>query len=102
MWQIPITTVFSSTIINRSIETGHYRLSQHAIDRIVELEIPLPDVLYALCRGRRNERHDKYDHEFETWNYAIEGKTPDGNKIRIIVSFTDKSMMLIITVIDLA
>ena len=60
----------------------------------------LPELLYALKHGRRNESKDYFDPAYDTWNFAVEGTTKDQEKLRVIVNF-DEENLLIITVIDL-
>lgn len=83
--------------IRECIEKGLYRQSRHAIDRQIEREIDLPDVLYVLKSGYHEKQKTSFDEIFHTWKYAIRGKTLDSVDIRIIMSF-DEDGMLIITV----
>ncbi len=43
---------------------------------------------------------DQFSERYESWNYAIRGKTIDLRELRVVVSF-DENNMLVITVIDL-
>ena len=62
-----------------------------------ERSIDLPDVLYVLKNGYHEKAKSIFDEAFETWKYAVRGKTVDNYDIRIIIAF-DENNMLIITV----
>lgn len=80
------------------VEKGNYRHTLHAIARQDERCIDLPDVLYVLkTTGYHEKAKTTFDDCFQTWKYAIRGKTLDHFDIRIIIAF-DEEEMLIITV----
>lgn len=66
------------------------------------LDIEVLDILEGKeNRNReRNKRKDIFTQGYKDWNYCIEGNSLDGDKIRIIISFDEQSL-LIITVIRL-
>ena len=73
----------------------------HAQERQTERNITRNEYEYILVKsGWHEKRKDKYDQDYQAWNYAIRGKTIDERELRIIASFDDDGM-LIITVIDL-
>ena len=53
-----------------------------------------------LFSRKRNKRKDIYYPEHHDWCYCFEGKNIDGDKIRVIVSFEDITLLMI-TVIRL-
>ncbi len=77
------------------IDKGFYRQSKHAIERELQRKINLPDVLYVLKNGFHEKQKTSFDEVFETWKYAIRGKTLDEFDIRIIIAFDDTEMMII-------
>lgn len=81
------------------LDMGRYRQSKHALERELERKISLPDV-YVLKKGYHEKRKTSFDEAFQTWKYAIRGKTIDDIDIRIIISF-DETGMMIITVMHL-
>ena len=87
-------------LISKAIEDGRYLDTRHAFERQSLRKITRPEILYVLRNGFHEKRKDVYRLEFESWNYAIRGKTIDRRNIRIAVSF-DESDLLIITAIDL-
>lgn len=79
------------------IENELYRESRHAMERQVERDIELPDILFVLKHGYHEKQKTSFDETFQTWKYAVRGKTLEGLDIRIIIAF-DEDGMLIITV----
>ena len=82
------------------IEGGHYVDTRHVTDRQSERNITRLEILYVLRNGRHERRKDRYYENYQTWNYAIRGRTVDKRDLRVIVSF-DVNTMLIITAIEL-
>lgn len=72
-----------------------YRQTKHAIERELERKIDLTDVLYVLKNGYHEKGKTSFDEAFQTWKYAIRGKTLDAIDIRIIIAFDDTGMMII-------
>lgn len=83
--------------IRHCLDMGLYRQSKHAIERELERKIDLSDVLYVLKNGYHEKRKTSFDEAFQTWKYAVRGKTLDEIDIRIIIAF-DNTGMIIITV----
>lgn len=83
--------------IRHCIENELYRESRHARERLVERNIELPDILFVLKNGYHEKQKTSFDESFQTWKYAVRGKTLEGLDIRIIIAF-DEDGMLIITV----
>ena len=77
------------------IDSGLYRQSIHAINREIERHIDLPDVLYVLKTGHHEKQKTTFDEAFQTWKYAVRGKTLDEIDIRIIIAFDENEMMII-------
>ncbi len=89
-------------LVERRVENVDYIFLPHAKARLSERDILEPAVLDILegrhgRKRKRNKRKDAYKDGNKDWNYCIEGVSPDNEKIRIILSF-DEKMMLIITV----
>ena len=42
-------------------------------------------------------KKDKFEETFQAWNYAIRGRSPSDDVLRVIVSFDEEELMLIIT-----
>ena len=61
----------------------------------------MPEITFVIRRGDREARKDQYQPQWNAWNYAIRGKTVDGRDLRIVVSFDEDEMLLIITAIEI-
>ncbi len=86
--------------IAEAVQSGRYIVSNHAFQRTKDRLIPVPQVEHVLLHGFHEQRKDKFDVHFDSWNYAIRGTTPDRTKARIIVALTDDGL-LVVTVINL-
>lgn len=86
--------------IRKCVEEGRYLDTWHAEDRQNERRINRPEILYVLKNGHHEKKKDKFDEFYNSWNYAVRGKTVDRRELRVVVSF-DKNGMLIITAIEL-
>jgi hypothetical protein len=86
--------------VNEKIDSGSYRFSAHANERLQQREVTRLEVKQALKRGYHEKRKDSFDEQYQCWNYSIRGKTLDQRVLRVVVSFNEANM-LIITVIDL-
>lgn len=87
-------------IVRNCLDRGKYLDTRHVTERRLERSITRMEILYVLRSGFCEKKKDKFDEAYNSWNYAIRGKTMDKRELRIIVSF-DKNNMLIITAMDL-
>ena len=88
-------------LILKCIEDGNYLDTRHAEERQGERSINRLEVVYVLKNGHHEKRKDKFEEQFNAWNYAIRGKTLDKRDLRIVVSFDETTKMLIITAIEI-
>ncbi|MGE0174658.1 MAG: DUF4258 domain-containing protein [Oligoflexales bacterium] len=88
------------TLIRERASTGDFVVLPHAATRRQQRNISIPDITFILIHGEREPNKDEYKHDFQSWNYAIKGKTVDSKAVRIAVTF-DEDEMLIVTVIPL-
>ena len=84
--------------IRNCINSDTYRDTFHAIERKAERNITLPEIIYVLTSGRHEKNKDHFEEVFNSWNYAIRGKTMDGLELRVIVSFDKDRDLLIIPI----
>ena len=85
---------------SKSTAKGQLLYSKHANERMLERGIIKPEVEYVLSHGHHEARKDQYNDEFNSWDYAIKGKTVDGRNLRIVIVMVEPNV-LIITAIDL-
>ena len=86
--------------IHEAIQHGRYRDTRHSMQRGIERGIQLPDILEAIGTGYHEKRKDEYREDFGNWNYAIRGKTCDGEELRVAIYF-EEDRVVIVTVIRL-
>lgn len=83
-------------------DAGTYIILKHAIHRQEERAIVEPEIGWIIRHGYHEKKKDMFQPEYNSWNYAIRGKTIEERDIRIVVSWdTSDVEMLVITVIDL-
>lgn len=86
--------------IREAVESGNYFVSTHAVERGIQRGIIRTEYEHVLKTGFHESKKDVFDEFYNTWNYAIRGKTFDKRELRIVTSF-DENNLLIITIIDL-
>lgn len=86
--------------IRKCLDQGKYLPRNHARERQEERNIELVDVKFVLKNGYHEKRKTTFSEEFNTWKYAIRGRTLDEVDIRVIVAF-DENIMHIITVMTI-
>jgi hypothetical protein len=95
---------FLDDVLLRKNILGHitsrtYRFSKHASEEQARDDIDVQDTLYVLATGIHERNKTIFDNVFQTWKYAIKGKTEDLKNVRVIIAFS--SEMMIITVMEL-
>jgi phage terminase large subunit-like protein len=59
-----------------------------------------PEVELILTEGHHEAKKDQFNEEFQSWDYAIKGKTMDGRILRVVVALVQPNVF-VITTIDL-
>jgi hypothetical protein len=85
--------------IHTAVAAGDYVYVGHALKRLDERKVSQPEVEQVLMSGHHENARDQFDEKFQSWKYAIRGKTVDSRELRVAVAFD--SGMLVVTVIDL-
>lgn len=88
------------SLLQYKIANAEYIFKRHARQRQKDRGISDLEVLNILegktkYNRRRNKSKDKYEANQQDWNYCIEGKNLNKEKIRIIISFENKTMPII-------
>jgi hypothetical protein len=81
--------------VARHVNRGTLLFTGHAIESMEIDNIEQDDVLHALRNGARAERHDEYSSTYSTWNYSIHGSSPDGCRMRVVVTFRMVEMVVV-------
>ncbi len=91
--------------VHRLLHLKKVRFLSHANQRMRQRNIIFYEVLQALVNGKYIPAKDRFSFDYNLWQYCIEGKTRDGKKLRIGISFEmrlkTEELLLVITVIDL-
>ncbi len=85
--------------ILQHINNGKYRLTKHAGEEQANDHIDLIDTLHVLRNGSHEKTKTNFSTKFQTWHYAIRGKTEDFKNVRVIIAFSNE--MMIVTVMEL-
>lgn len=91
----------SEELLNRvrsAVESGDYLDTRHANDRKNERGINRLEIEQVLKDGWHEKKKDKFEEAYDSWKYAMRGKTIDKKDLRIIITFQNK--MLIITAME--
>ena len=88
-------------VIRECLDSGRYLDTRHATERQQERDITRPEMIFVLRGGHHEKSKDRFDEQYNAWNYAVRGRTIDRKELRIVVSFEEATGMLIITAIDL-
>jgi hypothetical protein len=88
-------------LARKLIASGHYVISSHAKLRQAERSLNIFDIKNVIENGHHEVKKDQYILAYNDWNYAIKGKTIDGDYARICVAFEMQESMVIVTVIRL-
>jgi hypothetical protein len=84
------------------VSAGRYRDTRHSSRRRAEREIILPEIIQAILSGWHERRKDEFKPEWNSWNYAIRGKTDDSRDLRVVVAFEEgASLLILVTAVDL-
>ena len=82
--------------IKECLEQKRYTHTEHAIVRKKEREITLAEIRHILMTGCEEKIKSRFNEHYNTWNYAIRGKTKiEKLDVRVIVAFDEKGMLII-------
>lgn len=95
--KLPSKKIDLLSLIHQHIDSGSFIETVHARQRQSQREIILPDILHVLMTGYHEKQKDQYDEIWQSWNYAIRGKTKSNNDLRVIVAIDEEVALLIIT-----
>jgi hypothetical protein len=86
--------------VRACILTRRYRITNHAQERQEQYKITLPNLLFVLSNGYHEKDKTLFDSSFQSWKYAIRGRSMDSSQeLRVIVAFENE--MAILTIVRL-
>lgn len=63
--------------------------TRHSINRKHERQVTFIEIIQVLQTGWHEKNKDEWKPEYDTWNYAIRGKTMDDIELRVPVFYDD-------------
>ena len=85
--------------IHAALAAVDYVYVGHALKRLDERKVSRPEVEQILMSGHHEKAKDQFDAVFQSWKYALRGRTAEKRELRVVVAFD--SGLLVLTVIDL-
>lgn len=82
-------------VVKGKIEQGEFLDTRHAQLRSNQRKITRPEILFVLKNGYHEKHKDKFINHYQSWNYAIRGKTVDKKDLRIIISFSEDKLVIV-------
>jgi putative lipase involved disintegration of autophagic bodies len=76
------------------VKEGRFTGTEHSIIRSNERRIEALDIVEVIENGYHEKNKDEYREDFQSWNYAIRGKTIDGDELRVAVFFKDDAVVV--------
>jgi len=84
-------------LLRACLQNGIVEYHQHFAWRCRERGIDPMDAQYVLRKGVIFDEPE-LDSRFREWRYTVEGKPPDGGKLRVVITFLERDEVLVITV----
>jgi Domain of unknown function (DUF4258) len=69
----------------------------HFVERCRERGIDPQDAQYVLRKGIIYDEPE-LDVRFQEWRYKVEGRPPDGDRLKVIIAFLKRDKVLVVTV----
>ncbi len=61
--------------VRRKARSGEFIILPHALERRLERDVSVVDIIHVLANGIHEKEKDQYKSEYRSWNYAIRGTT---------------------------
>lgn len=81
--------------VTRHLDNETWRVSLHAEDNMEIDGLTREMVRLVLGSGRHIEKQDEFSKTHGAWNYAVHGKTLEGEEIRVVVTFHATNMVVV-------
>ena len=85
--------------VHVAIETGEYIILPHARQRCRERDVSAMDIEFVLAHGHRAKARDRFAPSLRRWSYGFEGRTIDGNQLRVIVAILERLGIVTVVII---
>ena len=84
-------------MLRACLQTGIVEYHPHFEKRCRERCVDPQDVQHVLRKGVIYDEPE-LDLRFQEWRYKVEGRPPDGEKLKVIITFLEQDEVLVITV----
>jgi Domain of unknown function (DUF4258) len=84
-------------LLRQCLQSGIVEYHPHFEKRCRERGVDPQDAQYVLRKGIIYDEAE-LDIRFQEWRYKVEGKPPDSDKLKVVVTFLEKDEVLVITV----
>jgi len=84
-------------LLRECLKSGVVQYHPHFERRCRERGVDPQDAQYVLARGIIYDEPE-LDVRFQDWRYKVEGRPPDGDKLKVVVAFLEIDELLVITV----
>lgn len=84
-------------LLRQCFETGIVEYHPHFEKRCRERNTDLIDAQYVLRKGVIYDEPE-LDLRFQEWRYKVQGRPPDGDPLKVVISFLKRDEVLILTV----
>jgi hypothetical protein len=84
-------------LLRTCLQTGIVEYHPHFEKRCRERGVDPQDAQYVLRTGVIYDAPE-LDVRFQDWRYKVEGRPPDGEKLKVIITFLERDEVLVITV----
>ncbi len=72
--------------VRKLVMEGKIRILSHAAQRMIERGYTLPEVEQVLRGGFHEKERDEYNSQYNSWTYAIRGRTGDKRDTRVVIA----------------
>jgi hypothetical protein len=84
-------------LLRECLHTGIVEYHPHFEKRCRERSVDPQDAQYVLRKGIIYDEPEM-DIRYREWRYKVEGKPPDGDKLKVVITFLERDEVLVITV----
>lgn len=84
-------------LLRECLNSGIVEYHPHFSQRCRERGVDPADAQFVLRKGIIYDEPE-LDLRFQEWRYKVEGRPPDGEKLKVVITFIERDEVLVITV----
>ncbi len=85
-------------LLRECLKSGIVEYHPHFALRCRERGVDLAEAQFVLRKGIIYDEPE-LELRFQEWRYRVEGRPPDGEKLKVVITFLERDEVLVITVI---